>query len=81
MSHRMGHKTLENKVQDLLKRIDHYGDSLKYHFIGGLQRNKVMILLQSLLNSFRGFNRLAEEIQNVVPIKHNPRHSYSSKCF
>lgn len=31
----------ENKAQDLLKRIDHYGDQLHYHFIGNLQTNKV----------------------------------------
>lgn len=31
----------ENKVQDLLKRMEHYGDRVKYHFIGNLQTNKV----------------------------------------
>lgn len=31
----------ENKVQELVKRMDHYGDGLNYHMIGRLQTNKV----------------------------------------
>ena len=54
----------ENKVQDLLKRIDHYGDSLKYHFIGGLQRNKVKdIIGKAYLIHSVDSKRLADEIQ------------------
>lgn len=54
----------ENKVQDLLKRIEHYGDKLKYHFIGGLQRNKVKDIVGKvyLIHSVDSL-RLAKEIQ------------------
>ena len=53
----------ENKVQDLLKRMDHYGDKLNYHFIGGLQRNKVKDIVGKvkLIHSVDSL-RLAEEI-------------------
>lgn len=54
----------ENKVQDLLKRIEHYGDKLNYHFIGGLQRNKVKDIVGKvyLIHSVDSL-RLAKEIQ------------------
>lgn len=53
----------ENKVQDLLKRMDNYGDKLNYHFIGGLQRNKVKDIVGKvkLIHSVDSL-RLAEEI-------------------
>lgn len=53
----------ENKVQDLLKRMDHYGDRLNYHFIGGLQRNKVKDIVGrvKLIHSVDSL-RLAKEI-------------------
>ncbi|MDO5028258.1 MAG: YggS family pyridoxal phosphate-dependent enzyme [Bacillota bacterium] len=53
----------ENKVQDILKRMDHYGDRLKYHFIGSLQRNKVKDIVGKveLIHSVDSL-RLAKEI-------------------
>lgn len=53
----------ENKVQDLLKRMDHYGDKVNYHFIGGLQRNKVKDIIGKvkLIHSVDSL-RLAKEI-------------------
>lgn len=53
----------ENKVQDLLQRIEHYGDKLDYHFIGGLQRNKVKDIVGKveLIHSVDSL-RLAKEI-------------------
>ncbi len=35
----------ENRVDKLLERHEHYGDSLKYHMIGNLQTNKVKYLV------------------------------------
>ena len=54
----------ENKVQDLELRMDHYGDKLNYHFIGGLQRNKVKDIVGRvyLIHSLDS-ERLANEIQ------------------
>lgn len=54
----------ENKVQDLLKRMEHYGDELNYHFIGGLQRNKVKDIVGkvNLIHSIDS-ERLAKEVQ------------------
>lgn len=54
----------ENKVQDILKRMDHYGDKLNYHFIGSLQRNKVKDIVGKvkLIHSVDSL-RLAQEIQ------------------
>lgn len=53
----------ENKVQDLLERINHYGDKLNYHFIGTLQRNKVKDIIGKvkLIHSVDSL-RLAKEI-------------------
>lgn len=53
----------ENKVQDLLKRMDYYGDTVKYHFIGSLQRNKVKDIVGKveLIHSVDSL-RLAKEI-------------------
>lgn len=53
----------ENKVQELLKRMDHYGEKLKYHLIGSLQRNKVKDVVGKveLIHSVDS-QRLAEEI-------------------
>ncbi len=53
----------ENKVQDLLERIDHYGDKLDYHFIGSLQRNKVKDIVGKveLIHSVDS-ERLAREV-------------------
>ena len=53
----------ENKVQDLLERINHYGDKLNYHFIGTLQRNKVKDIIGKvkLIHSVNSL-RLAKEI-------------------
>lgn len=31
----------ENKVQELLSKVDHFGDDVRWHLIGHLQRNKV----------------------------------------
>lgn len=53
----------ENKVQDLLLRMEHYGDKVKYHFIGNLQRNKVKDIVGrvELIHSVDS-KRLAKEI-------------------
>lgn len=53
----------ENKVQELLKRMDHYEDRVKYHLIGSLQTNKVKNLMGSvkLIHSLDRLN-LANEI-------------------
>ena len=53
----------ENKVQELIKRMDHYGDKLQYHLIGSLQTNKVKYLMGrvKLIHSLDRLN-LAKEI-------------------
>lgn len=53
----------ENKVQELLKRMDHYEDRVKYHLIGSLQTNKVKNLMGrvKLIHSLDRLN-LANEI-------------------
>lgn len=53
----------ENKVQELLKRMDHYEDRVEYHLIGSLQTNKVKNLMGrvKLIHSLDRLN-LANEI-------------------
>ena len=53
----------ENKVQEILKRMDHYDDRVNYHFIGSLQRNKVKDIIGKvkLIHSVDSL-RLAKEI-------------------
>lgn len=54
----------ENKVQELLKKYDHFGDKVNYHLIGSLQTNKVrqIIGLTTLIHSVDRI-RLIEEIE------------------
>ena len=35
----------ENKVQELLNKYDYFGDDVRWHFIGHLQRNKVKYIV------------------------------------
>lgn len=53
----------ENKVQEILKRMDYYEDKVNYHFIGSLQRNKVKDIIGKvkLIHSVDSL-RLAKEI-------------------
>ncbi len=53
----------ENKVQEILKRMDYYEDKINYHFIGSLQRNKVKDIIGKvkLIHSVDSL-RLAKEI-------------------
>ena len=56
----------ENKVQDLLDKIDHLNNpEIKWHFIGHLQRNKVKYIIDKveLIHSLDSI-KLAEEISN-----------------
>lgn len=66
----------ENRVQELLKKIDALGDLVEWHFIGHLQKNKVKYLIGrvSLIHSVDSVG-LAEEISKravstgkVVPV-------------
>lgn len=54
----------ENKVQELVKRIDYFGDKFKYHQIGALQSNKVKYIVDrvKLIHSLDRLS-LAEELQ------------------
>lgn len=53
----------ENKVQELTKKMDYFGDSLNYHLIGSLQTNKVKYIYDKvkLIHSLDRIN-LAKEI-------------------
>ncbi|MDO5725407.1 MAG: YggS family pyridoxal phosphate-dependent enzyme [Tissierellia bacterium] len=53
----------ENKPQELVKRMNHYGDKLNYHQIGSLQTNKVKYLYKNtkLIHSLDRLS-LAKEI-------------------
>ncbi len=66
----------ENRVQELLKKIEALGNATEWHFIGHLQRNKVKFLIGkvSLIHSVDSL-RLAEEISKravysgtVIPV-------------
>lgn len=54
----------ENKVQELLKKHDHFGDRAQYHLIGSLQTNKVrqVIDVASLIHSVDRI-RLIKELE------------------
>ena len=56
----------ENKVQDLIEKIDYFKDyNMKWHFIGHLQRNKVKYIIDKvdLIHSLDSI-KLAEEISS-----------------
>ncbi len=56
----------ENKVQDLIEKIDYFKDyDMKWHFIGHLQRNKVKYIIDKvdLIHSLDSI-KLAEEISS-----------------
>lgn len=57
----------ENRVQELLKKYEHFGQKLEYHLIGHLQTNKVKFVVPicSLIQSLDSL-KLAEEIQKVA---------------
>ncbi|MDP3385608.1 MAG: YggS family pyridoxal phosphate-dependent enzyme [Eubacteriales bacterium] len=54
----------ENRVQELLEKIEQFDESVNWHMIGHLQRNKVKYIIDkvSLIHSVDSV-RLAEEIQ------------------
>jgi len=54
----------ENRVQELIEKIEQFDDSVTWHMIGHLQRNKVKYIIDkvSLIHSLDSV-RLAEEIQ------------------
>ena len=53
----------ENKVQELVKRMDHYGEAANYHMIGRMQTNKVKYIYDKvkLIHSLDSI-KLAKEI-------------------
>lgn len=61
----------ENKVQDLCRKMEDIPGDIRWHFIGGLQRNKVKYLVGSpvwLIHSVDSY-RLAETIQKEAEKK------------
>jgi len=52
----------ENKVQELTKKYDEFDESVRWHFIGHLQRNKVKYIVGkvSLIHSLDSIRLLAE---------------------
>lgn len=54
----------ENRVQELIEKIEQFDESITWHMIGHLQRNKVKYIIDkvSLIHSLDS-ERLAEEIQ------------------
>ncbi|MBV1758676.1 MAG: YggS family pyridoxal phosphate-dependent enzyme [Dethiosulfatibacter sp.] len=54
----------ENRVQELMEKIEQFDESITWHMIGHLQRNKVKYIIDkvSLIHSLDS-ERLAEEIQ------------------
>ncbi len=68
----LGHLNFgENKVQELEKKYDAFGDAINWHLIGHLQRNKVKFIIDKvkLIHSVDSL-RLAKAI-NKEAIKHN----------
>lgn len=67
-----GHAVIgENRVQELLKKHEHFGSQLEYHLIGHLQTNKVkyVVPICHLIHSLDSL-KLADEIQKVA-MNHN----------
>lgn len=60
----------ENKPQELLKRMEQFGDKVRYHLIGNLQRNKVRTIVGSsiLIHSVNSV-RLLREIEKRSEIE------------
>ncbi len=54
----------ENRVQELMEKVEQFDESITWHMIGHLQRNKVKYIIDkvSLIHSLDS-ERLAEEIQ------------------
>lgn len=61
----------ENRVQELMEKIDEFDESVTWHMIGHLQRNKVKYIIDkvSLIHSLDSI-RLAEEIQTQSLKRH-----------
>jgi hypothetical protein len=55
----------ENRVQELMEKVEEFDESVTWHMIGHLQRNKVKYIIDkiSLIHSLDSI-RLAEEIQS-----------------
>lgn len=65
----------ENKVQDLVKRVDNLGDDVNYHMIGHLQSNKVKDIINytTLLHSLDRLS-LAKELNKRAGMENKILH-------